>query len=79
MEKWNFVEESDSVYQWESRDRYSVEIYEDEEDGFVVDYRDEMEICSGLMWAWSFEEPEDAFHYAQDFMEFFDESEYSVP
>jgi hypothetical protein len=36
------------VYQWESRDRYSVEIYEDEE-GFVVDYRDEVEICSELM------------------------------
>lgn len=67
------------MYQWESKDRYSVEIYENEEDGFVVDYRDEMEICSELMWDWSFESEEEAFHYAQDFMQYFDESEYSEP
>lgn len=76
VEDWDFVEDPESLYRWESRDRYSVEIYE-EEDGFVVDYRDEAEICSELMWDWSFDEPEEAFHYAQDFMEFFDESVYS--
>jgi hypothetical protein len=77
VEDWDFVDESSSLYRWESEDRYSLEIYEDEDDGFVVDYVDEAEICSALMWDWNFEEPEEAFHYAQDFMEFFDESEYS--
>lgn len=68
------------MYRWESGDRYSVEIYGDEEDdGFVVDYRDEAEICSELMWDWSFEREEGAFHYAQDFMQYFDESVYSEP
>ena len=42
-----------------------------------VDYTDETEIASGLIWDWGFENEREAFHYAQDFMEFFDESEYS--
>ena len=78
VEDWEFVDNPDSMYRWESEDRYSVEIYEDE-DGVVVDYTDESEICSALMWDWSFDGEEGAFHYAQDFMEFFDESEYSEP
>jgi hypothetical protein len=31
------------------------------------------------MWDWSFDESEKASHYAQNFMQFFDESEYSDP
>lgn len=64
------------MYRWKNEDRHSVEIYEKDNE-FVVDYVDEAEICSGLMWDWSFEEEEEAFNYAQDFMKFFDESEYS--
>jgi hypothetical protein len=66
------------MYRWESKNRYSVETYEDEND-VVVDYVDEAEICSELMWNWGFESEEEAFHYAQDFMEYFDESVYSEP
>jgi len=43
------------MYRWESEDRYLLEIYEDEEDEVVVDYTDETEIASGLIWDWSFE------------------------
>jgi len=77
VDAWEFVEESDSLYRWECEDRYSLEIYEDDEDGVVVDYSDETEIASGLMWDWSFEDEREAFHYAQDFMENFDDSEFS--
>lgn len=69
VDGWSFVEDSGSLYRWEKEDRYSVEILE-EEDSYSVDFQDEDEICSALMYEWSFDGLEDAFFYALDFMEF---------